>query len=399
MGFDELQKLNQLAREEGANYQHKRWLYYNILERHTGKVFLGIVGARGSGKSVLLKQLAVEREDAFYVSLDSVAPLDLFGLAEQLVTNFKVRLLLLDEVHHCPDVYSSLKKIYDFLRLPVVFTSSVSLLVQEATHDLSRRVRLLPLSVLSFREYLLFAKGQELDVLSLSDILTDKIEGRHLSFEYLFEEYLKGKLLPFALNEADYMPLLLNIVAKVIEKDIPSVQDLRTSEINGIKRVLEFIGKSAVDEINPSSISRNVGVTKYKASQYLDLLERSFIVKRIKARGTNVLKEPKVLMIPPYRLLYQDYDKAVGGLREDYVIEMLQAVGQTAYYLKNEVGKKCPDFLLDGLEEKVVIEVGGASKGTDQFKGISGSFRKVVFQPRPGAVESSRSLSSLGFLY
>ncbi len=104
-------------------------------------------------------------------------------------------------------------------------------------------------------------------------------------------------------------------------------------------------------------------------------------------------------MIPPYRLLYQDYDQAIGGLREDFVIEMLQTTGQTPFYLKNEVGKKCPDFLLDGFKEKIVIEVGGAGKGTDQFKGISGSFQKIIFQPRPGTQESSRPLSSLGFLY
>ena len=398
MDLNELQKLNQLARQEGASYQHKRWLY-DILESHSGKAFLGIVGARGSGKSVLLKQLAAEKHHAFYVSLDSVPRFDLFELAEKLATTYRINLLLIDEAHYCEDVYGALKKIYDFFSLRVVFTSSVALLMQESTYDLSRRVRLLPLSVLSFREYLLFKEGEAFDVLSLSDILADKIGGRYLQFEYLFEEYLKGKLLPFALQEEDYLPLLRNIVAKVIEKDIPSVQDLRTSEIDTIKRVLEFIGKSAVDGINPSSISRNVGVTKYKAVQYLDLLERSFIVKQLGARGTNVLKEPKVLMIPPYRLLYQDYDQAIGGLREDFVAEMLHLSGQTVYYLKNKLGKKCPDFLLDGLKEKIVIEVGGAGKGADQFKGISGSFRKVIFQPHPGTLESSRPLSSLGFLY
>ena len=102
--------------------------------------------------------------------------------------------------------------------------------MQETSYDLSRRVKLFPLSVLSFREYILFTKGIALDKLSLSDIVNNKISASHRQFEYLFDEYIRGKLLPFALEESDYLPLLRNIVNKVVERDIPSVADLKTRE-------------------------------------------------------------------------------------------------------------------------------------------------------------------------
>ena len=49
--------------------------------------------------------------------------------------------------------------------------------------------------------------------------------------------------------------------------------------------------------------------------------------------GPNVIREPKVLMAPPCRLLYRDPDDAIGGLREDYFVEMLRQSGHEFGYL------------------------------------------------------------------
>ncbi len=82
--------------------------------------------------------------------------------------------------------------------------------------------------------------------------------------------------------------------------------------------MLEFIGRSGIDGIKYSSLSKNCSVTKYKAEQYVSLLEKAFILHQVFSKGINVLKEPKVLMALPYRLLYRDYDDALGALREDF---------------------------------------------------------------------------------
>ena len=84
---------------------------------------------------------------------------------------------------------------------------------------------------------------------------------------------------------------------------------------------MKFISKSYVDGINYSSISRNVGITKYKAESYIRLLEKAFVLNVVFPIGTNVLKEPKVLMCLPIRLLYQDVNQALGGMREDFLLK------------------------------------------------------------------------------
>ena len=92
-----------------------------------------------------------------------------------------------------------------------------------------------------------------------------------------------------------------NIIQKVIRKDIPMVSNLRFEDIENIEKTLSFIGKSEVDGINFSSISRNLGITKYKAELFVKFLSQAFILNPIYPRGTNVLKEPKVLMLLPFR--------------------------------------------------------------------------------------------------
>jgi len=74
--------------------------------------------------------------------------------------------------------------------------------------------------------------------------------------------------MPFSLEEPDIFPLLENIIQKIIRKDIPSVASLKIDELSLIEKTLKFIGTSSVDGINYSSISRNVGITKYKAKLF-----------------------------------------------------------------------------------------------------------------------------------
>ncbi|MBU2509927.1 hypothetical protein KJ966_01250 [bacterium] len=64
-----------------------------------------------------------------------------------------------------------------------------------------------------------------------------------------------------------------NIGKKVVQKDIPMVSNLRFEDIELIEKTLSFIGKTEVDGINYSSISRNIGITKYKAELYIRLLQ------------------------------------------------------------------------------------------------------------------------------
>lgn len=388
-------ELDELAKERGKRYPRRRRLYPEVA-RLKGKAFTGIVGPRGVGKTVLLRQLALEAADSFYISADTLEDLDLFETAKVLSQDHGVKLLLLDEIHFQRDYAAALKKVFDFLDLRVVFTSSVSLSILESAHDLSRRARLLSMHPFSFGEYAAFKRDISLPPLRLKEILERKWRPEHLRCAGMFEAYLKGGLMPLALEEPDVLPALRAVVEKVVSKDIPSVARLHTDELGKIEKMLRFIGSSSPEGINHTSISRNVGVTKYKAEQYVRLLERAFVLDPVFPAGTNVLREPKVLMNLPFRLLYRDYDQAVGAIREDFTAQTLRMRGLEVSYLKSSRGAKTPDFLVRESGEDIVVEVGGKGKGRRQFKGIRVR-KKLVLSHSDTVKGDRRPLFLLGF--
>ena len=377
MNLNQFLELDKLAREDGKQYPKKRELHNQIISEK-GKHFIGIVGPRGVGKTVLLKQIAIETKNSFYLSADTLEENNLFEIVKILIERYKVKLLLLDEVHFQKEYEQKLKKIFDFLNIKLIFASSVSLSIFESSYDLSRRVKLLYLYPFSFREYLFFKEDVSLPALTLDKIIKKQWPSEYLRYEYLFEDYLKGGLLPFSLEEADIYSILKNILEKTIRKDIPSVAGLQVDELNDIEKTLKFIGKSPVDGINFTSVSKNVGITKYKAEQYVHLLEKAFVLNPVFPEGTNVLKEPKILMYLPFRLLYKSYNEAIGAIREDFFAEILRMKGKAFSYLKTKRGAKTPDFLIETEGESIILEVGGKGKGRQQFKGIKGNKKMIL---------------------
>jgi predicted AAA+ superfamily ATPase len=394
--FNEILKLSELAKNDARHYPRHRSLFDKIVAEK-GKHQIGIVGPRGAGKTVLLKQLHNQLEESIYISLDTIEH-NLFDLVQQLSEDYGYATFLLDEIHFSRDHDASLKKIYDFLRLRVVFTSSTALAMSQSAHDLSRRVALELLPPFSFREYLSFTAGIDLPRLTLEEILARQWLDEHMRQSHRFEAFLLGGNLPFALEEPDPLPLLSNILEKILLSDLPSISRLTLDEIETIRKIVRFIGRAHAEDINYSTIARNLGITKYKAQAYLELMSRALVLHVILPAGTNVLREPKVLMQLPYRLLYRELDDAIGPLREDFFADMLRGAGVPFRYVKSTRGAKTPDYLVQIGGEPAVVEIGGKGKGRSQFKGVNVN-KKMIFAHTDRTDELHRPLLLAGFLY
>jgi predicted AAA+ superfamily ATPase len=337
------------------------------------------VGPRGAGKTILLQQLAHAKEDGFYLSADSLERgTDLFDLVRELTERYRYTTFLVDEIHYLEKGIGALKQIYDFLGVRVIFTSSVALRIHEAAHDLARRVRLYQLEYFSFSEYLAIRYKSVLPGLELGTLLGGHVPAEYLRTADRFDAYLAGGVIPFALEEPEPLPLLASTIESIVTQDIPRFLRLHLDELDVLRKLIEFVGRSGVDGINYSSLSANLGITKYKAEQYVAAFERAFILQRIFPAGSNVLREPKILLMPPVRLLYRPMEEARGGLREDYFVFALRRAGIPLRYLKGTRGQKTPDFLCEHDQKKLVFEIGGKGKGRSQFKGIEAD-RKFVF--------------------
>lgn len=307
-----------------------------------------------------------------------------------------MELFLLDEVHTRSGFEADLKKIYDFLDVRVIFTSSMALALYQSAYDLSRRVILKTLYPFSLREYVFFKHDRMVNALTIADIIEGRFDRSIMDNGVFFNEYIQGGLMPFALHETAPLTLLKNILETVIYKDIARVSKTSMEELDTITKLLSFIGKSGIDGINYSSLSRNLGITKYKAEQYTAFLEQAFILQRVMSEGTGVLKEPKIVMALPYRLLYRSFEDALGGLREDFFVEAGRSNGLKIYYLKSTRGAKTPDYVIGG-RKLVVFEIGGKGKGRQQFKGFSAE-RKIILSDGYETKGAKRPLFLFGML-
>ena len=130
--YNHLIELDRLVRSDVANYPRKRGLFKQILNEK-GLHSTAIIGPRGAGKTVLLKQLSLAIDNSFFLSADVTESEDLFQIAKTLKEKLKVSTILVDEIHAQSNYRSLLKKIYDFLGLRVIFTSSVSLSLLESS--------------------------------------------------------------------------------------------------------------------------------------------------------------------------------------------------------------------------------------------------------------------------
>lgn len=380
--YDDIIEKSSLAFEKAKKIKEHRFIFNELLsDLNSSNTMQILLGARGVGKTVLLLQLGIAKGNSFYLSADQLKPSDdLFQIVKGLVSTLKLKLILIDEIHHNTNFEKSLKAIADFLDVSVVVTSSSALTLDSSSIDLSRRIRIKYIYPFCYREFLFFKKGVSLPALSLDDLLAGNYSSRYLEYAHYFDDYLRGGLYPFLLREERGLDVFGNILRKIIYKDIATVFQLAPSELSHIERLVAHIGKSSVDGINITSLSKNLGITKYKADEYVTALCRTFVLIQIYPAGANVLREPKILMSPPFRQLYLAYDLAIGGTREDIFALWMKAAGfHSLSYLKSTRGEKTPDFMIeDSTHGPIVIEIGGKGKGRSQFKGISHDFKKVV---------------------
>ncbi len=373
-------ELDDLARKQIRSYPRRRYLHDELIGV-PGRPFVALVGPRGTGKTVLLRQLRGEDDQSVYISADTLdRDTDLFELARAMRDAYGIVRLYIDEIHFLADYQRDLKKIHDFLDVAVWFTSSVSLALTAAGWDLSRRVRRVQLRPFSFREYVDFTESTQLSSLALADALTKPLEPHYLRHQHLFGRYLEGGLYPFVLQPGATLDLFSSILDKVVASDIPNFdRSLSAQDLDDIRKTLRFIGSSSIDGINYSSVSRNVGITKYKAEKFLAYLERSFLVTRVFPAGTNVLKEPKVVMQLPYRRLYSSPEQAIGPMREDFFALAMHQHEAPFHYAKTTRGGKTPDYVVDLDGHPAVIEVGGRGKGRSQFKEVEYERKVILF--------------------
>ncbi|HPS25283.1 MAG TPA: AAA family ATPase [Bacteroidales bacterium] len=352
-----------------------RYLYPNI---DWNEHCIGIIGARGVGKTTMLlqhiKHTFANKNEALFASLDNTwfANHSIFDLADEFYLNGGTHLFL-DEIHHYPNWATEIKNIYDsFPKLKIVFTGSSLLQIYKSTADLSRRVVYEKLEGLSFREFLKFEKMGDFPVLSMKEIVENHQDiafriTENLKIIPLFKKYLKnGYYLFYKEGLSKYEIKLQEAVNNVIDIDIPAIENIEFESRHKLKRLVAILSTLVPYTPNITDLSVAIDSNRNNTVKYLFLLANAKLLNLVSYKNKTIgdLTKPDKVLLNNTNLSYLYGDNAnIGSARETFFVNQLNAVA-------NVILAPQGDFMVDNY----TFEVGGKSKSFKQIKDIQNSF-------------------------
>ena len=333
---------------------------------------IGIIGARGVGKTTLLlqhiKSNFINDNTALYISLDNIwfANNKLIDLADQFVKKGGTHLFL-DEVHKYPNWSQELKNIYDnFPELKVVFTGSSLLEILNSRSDLSRRALVYDMQGLSFREFLNLETGNDLPVFTIDEILkkhpalSEQVIEKVKPLKY-FQKYLSVGYYPFYKDfEEMYPQQLMSVVNMIIEIELPLLRKVDIAYSNKIKQLLSIIAQSVPFIPNISKLSEKIAINRQTLLAYLYYLQEAGLTKNLyrSNKGISLLQKPEKIFLENTNLSFAFLSEKpnVGSLRETFFYNQLGYKSEITF-------PDTADFLVNN---KFLFEIGGAGKKEDE---------------------------------
>ena len=376
---------------------------------HWNAQLISIIGAKGVGKSTLIKQYIKQNykpgdRRVLYCSADTVdfSTRTLVELAEE----FTVRggeLLAIDEIHKYKsgntDWSREIKEIYElYPDLKLIVSGSSLLKLKEGDADLSRRAVKYTLAGLSFREALRFYHGLEFEKWTLDDILKHPYDlwqtvSTKCKPNALFKEYLKKGYYPFLLEgEGEYHTKIEQVVNYIIETELPQICKVDVANVRKLQALVAMICSEIPFELNANRIAAALEIGRDTVVEYLKYLGDAKVLNLLYSEKKKIgkLSKPDKVYLENPNIMYAlaPTKVEIGTLRETFAVGCLTESHNVEY------GKAQGDFLVDS---KYTFEIGGRSKDFSQIAGIKDSYIFADDWDMPDGAKLP--LWMLGFLY
>ncbi len=336
-----------------------------------------IRGPKGVGKSTLMQQYVLKHygqtdRHALYCSADTAyfSSHSLIETASEFVKRGG-RVLFIDEIHRYDNWSQEIKEIYDLYKgLRLVLSGSSLIQLNDGQADLSRRADIYDMPGLSFREYLWFRTGVELEPVSLKQLLSEA-EGfclkvrefcRPLEF---FQDYLMSGYYPFSFEKRrTYKTLVENVAGYIIDGELTRFRGVSISNTRKIKAMLQVISVMLPYLVDISKLSKSVGIDRVTILKYLKYLDEAKLIRCLYSKLDTVtdLQKPDKILMDNTNLLYtfSDREPEIGTVRETFFCNQLVSAGHRLEY----GGLRTGDFRID---RDTVVEVGGIGKDCSQI--------------------------------
>jgi predicted AAA+ superfamily ATPase len=364
----------------------------------TPVVFLA--GARQTGKSTLVLQIAKEKFNAQYITLDdynflSAAKNDPQGFIAGLPDH-----VIIDEIQRAPELFLPIKASVDKRRMPGRFllTGSANvLLIPKLSESLAGRMEVQILCPLS-RGELLNVKENFIDTMFTSPGIPTI--PHFISQTDLWENVCIGGY-PEVVGRSDPQrrkAWFKSYLTTVLQRDI---RDL--SNIEGISQlpdILHFLAGRCANLINFADVSRSLQIPQTSIKRYISLLESTFLIYRLLPWSGNfnsrLTKAAKIYLSDTGLVSFlldvdgkrlKNDQKLAGPIFENYVVNELlkqaawSASQPRAYHFRTLPGREVDILLEDARGRFIGIEVKtSAAVDADAAKGLR--FLKESFKSK-----------------
>jgi len=243
---------------------------------------VALLGPRQAGKTTLALTHARELGEEFSRYLDLESPADRARLRdpEAYLEAQRGRLVILDEIHRTPELFSVLRGVVDRRRRAGLRTGQF-LVLGSASLDLLRQ------SSESLAGRIAFV---ELTPIRVDELAADRAEIEQLWVRGGFPDSLLAK------TDGSSLEWRRAFVRTYLERDIPQFGPRVPAET--LRRFWTMLAHGQAQQMNAARLASGLGVSGQTVARYLDLLVDLLLVRRLPAWSGNVgkrlVKSPKV---------------------------------------------------------------------------------------------------------
>ena len=258
--------------------QIKRILQSEIEQRIKKQKVMLIFGARRVGKTILLKQITNNfTGKTLLINGESMDTIKL--LEERSATNYKrlfsgIDLLAIDEAQHVPDIGMKLKLIADEVpELAIIVTGSSSFDLQNnAGEPLVGRSTKFMLTPLSTEE------------MAATENVFETIT--QTKYRIIYGHYPELLSLSSDKEKKEY---LTDVVDAYLLRDILAIDGVK--HVQKIYDLLRLIAWQTGSEVSLDELGKQLGLSRNTVERYLDLLQKVFVLYRMRGFSRNLRKE------------------------------------------------------------------------------------------------------------
>lgn len=325
----------------------ERKIYHQLKKHLLQKQITVITGIRRSGKTTILKQLfsEIKSPNQLYLDFQRLDNRELFSeknydniiyaLSERGLDFSRKTYLGLDEMQLVPEATSVLKYFYDHYNIKFIITGSSSFYLKNLfTESLSGRKKIFELFPLDFGEFLIFKDVSFLKTAGF--IKKDFSDSEYQRLKAYYEEYITFGGFPevvLAKNNQQKKDLLMDIISSYINIDIKTLADLRNDR--DIYQLVRMLAARIGTRLDFTKLSRLTGISRPTVQSYVDLFEKSYLIKRISVLTKKADRE----IVKAQKIYFCDTGLAnviatldSGSQFENAVFNQLKSKGEIRYY-------------------------------------------------------------------